>query len=287
MSTVIRRLETRSGRALRSLHIGAVCAYRTAMAKMKSARTGHGTHRGRSRGPEQAQSDYWLYGLHAVRAALNNEKRVKRRLVASQNAAEKLGPSDIPVEILSRRAMDGLLSPDTVHQGAALLVEQLPLGSLDETITQQAGPVVILDQVTDPQNTGAIFRSATAFGASAVITTRRRSAPESGALAKAASGGLDIVPYIRVTNLAQAIETLRDEDFFILGLDAEGSDELSQAELSEKVALVLGAEGKGLRQLTRQLCTALVRLPMSDKIESLNVASTAAVALYELARRRA
>lgn len=263
------------------------------MARTKTTRSGQGSRHKRTPRSDQDGDRYWLYGLHAVRAALNNQERVKHRLVATQNAAEKLPQADIPVEILSRPAIDKLLPPDAVHQGAALFVEQLPLGALGDVLDGQDiqdgqdKPIIILDQVTDPQNTGAIFRSAAAFGACAVVTTHRHSAPESGALAKAASGGLDIVPYIRVTNLAQAMETLGAEGFFILGLDAEGPDEISQVKIDGRVALVLGAEGKGLRQLTRQLCTSLVRLPMSDKIDSLNVASTAAVALYELARRRA
>ncbi len=229
---------------------------------------------------------YWLYGYHAVTAALGNPRRRVRRLVCTSAA---LAEHDFarPAERLEAPALAALLPTGAVHQGLAALVEPLPFVALEEALEDlPEGPqqLLLLDQVTDPQNVGAILRSASAFGAAAVILTERQAAPESGALAKAASGALDHVPLIRVVNLARAIETVKRAGLWCVGLAAEAELTLAEAKLAGRIALVLGAEGGGLRRLTREHCDQLVRLPTSGAIVQLNVSNAAAVALYELAR---
>lgn len=235
---------------------------------------------------KDVETTYWIYGFHAVRAACENARRTKHRLVATRNAADKLGPVDLEIEVVSRRAVDHLVPANAIHQGIALSVDPLPSYEFDEIQNGGSDLVVVLDQVTDPQNVGAVLRCAAAFEAGAVITTRRNSAPESGALAKAASGALDIVPYIREANLVKTLDSLQQSGFVLIGLDSEASEDLSAIQSAPQTALVLGAEGKGLRQSTREKCDWLARLPTASNIGSLNVASASAVALYELARRR-
>jgi 23S rRNA (guanosine2251-2'-O)-methyltransferase len=185
--------------------------------------------------------------------------------------------------------LESWLPRGAVHQGLAAKVHPLPDRGIEDVIAEAEGQeqarVMILDQVTDPQNVGAILRSAAAFGALAVILTERHAAPESGALAKAASGALEHVPLIRVANLARALELLKKGGFWIAGLAAEGSQTLADAKLTGKVGLALGAEGPGLRRLTREHCDLLVRLPTGGAIDHLNVSNAAAVALYELVRQ--
>lgn len=248
-------------------------------------------NKGSRRRPESArrksvETTYWIYGLHAVRAACNNPLRTKHRLVATRNAAEKLGSLEIDVEVASRKTIDHFVPSTAVHQGAALQVDPLPAYELNTLLDANSDLIVVLDQVTDPQNVGAVLRCAAAFEAGAVVTTRRNSAPESGVLAKAASGALDIVPYIREANLVKTLDTLQQSGFSLIGLDAEASEDLSTIQSAPQTALVLGAEGKGLRQSTKEICDWLARLPTASRIGSLNVASASAIALYELARRR-
>jgi 23S rRNA (guanosine2251-2'-O)-methyltransferase len=193
-----------------------------------------------------------------------------------------------PWEPIDRPVLERLLPEGAVHQGIAARVAPLPEADLYE-ICDLARPreqvrILILDQVTDPHNVGAILRSAAAFGALAVILTERHAAPESGTLAKAASGALEMVPLVRVGNLARAMGQLKEAGFWLAGLAAEGRSDLAGAKLSGKVGLVLGAEGPGLRRLTRDHCDLLVRLPTSGPISHLNVSNAAAVALYELVR---
>ena len=241
---------------------------------------------GASAPPAAPGGGYWLYGYHAVTAAMGNPRRHIRRVVATPAA---LAEHDFgrPVERLEAPVLAGLLPAGAVHQGLAALVEPLPFASLEEVLEDLPdGPqrILLLDQVTDPQNVGAILRSASAFGAAAVILTERHAAPESGALAKAASGALDHVPVVRVVNLARAIETVKRAGLWCVGLAAEAELTLADAKLTGRIALVLGAEGAGLRRLTREHCDQLVRLPTSGPISQLNVSNAAAVALYELAR---
>jgi len=243
--------------------------------------------------PREAAADqpalggtYWIYGYHAVTAALANPKRRFRRLVATPAA---LAEHQIarPADRLDPPALAALLPAGSVHQGLAALVEPLPFLALEELLDDlPEGPqrLVILDQVTDPQNVGAVLRSASAFAAAGLILTERHAAPESGALAKAASGALDHLPMIRVVNLARAIEAVKRAGFWCVGLAAEAELTIAAAKLAGRTALVLGAEGSGLRRLTREHCDQLVRLPTSGPIAQLNVSNAAAVALYELAR---
>ncbi len=231
---------------------------------------------------------YWLYGLHAVRAALANPKREVRRLVATHQTLEKLGEDwqerKLGAETLSPQEIERLLPKDAVHQGAALEVTPLPERSLEEYLAHATPqkPLLLLDQVTDPHNVGAILRSAAAFDVGAVIVTRDHAPQESATLAKASSGGIEIVPMITVTNLTQCMETLKKNGYWCVGLDGQAKQTLAEAKLDHKTALVLGAEGAGLRRLTSERCDLLVRLPISPIMESLNVSNAAAVALYAL-----
>lgn len=228
-----------------------------------------------------------MYGHHAVNAALANPERKILRLAQA-------GAGEVPMveghewEQVPRDILESWLPPGAVHQGLAAKVHPLPDRGVEDVIAEAEGQenaqVMILDQVTDPQNVGAILRSAAAFGALAVILTERHAAPESGALAKAASGALEHVPLIRVANLARAMEVLKKGGFWIAGLAAEGTQTLADAKLTGKVGLALGAEGPGLRRLTREHCDLLVRLPTGGAIDHLNVSNAAAVALYELVR---
>ncbi|EME69606.1 rRNA methylase [Paramagnetospirillum caucaseum] len=233
-------------------------------------------------------SSLWLYGIHAVNAALANPERRARRLVATAEAAKSLPPARLPVEAMERAEIDRLLAPGSVHQGVALLVEPLPATTMEDVI-RSAGMapsalVLVLDQVTDPHNVGAILRSAAAFGALAVIAPDRHAPDETGTLAKSASGALERMPLVRVTNVVRALEDLKKGGFWTAGLAADAPRTLAEAGLSGKVALVLGAEGEGMRRLTREHCDHLVRLPMCGEMESLNVSNAAAVALYEMRR---
>lgn len=236
-----------------------------------------------------AAATVWLFGLHAVRDALQNPARDKLRLVVTRNAADKLSDaiaqSGIEPELSDPRRFSAPLDPQSVHQGAALEVKPLNWGRLDDVVMQGTGAprVVLLDRVSDPHNVGAILRSAEVFGAAAVIGTLHHSAPETGALAKTASGALERQPYLRERNLAETMERLRDMGFLILGLDGEADVTLEQAVEGRKdraLALVMGAEGPGLRQKTKDTCDHLVKIPFAKAFGSLNVSNAAAVALY-------
>ncbi len=236
-----------------------------------------------------AAETIWLFGLHAVRDALLNPARAKLRLVVTQNAADKLkdeiATSGIRCEIADARKFPAPIDPQSVHQGAALEAKPLDWGSVSELCAPQGGnPVVLLlDRVTDPHNVGAILRSAEVFGARAVIAPHRHSAPETGSLAKSASGALERQPYLRVPNLANAMNGLREMGYFIIGLDgtAEITLEAALADLPQvPLALALGAEGPGLRELTTKICHRMAKIPFAGKFGSLNVSNAAAVALY-------
>ena len=232
----------------------------------------------------------WLFGLHAVRDALLNPNREKLRLVVTQNALAKLQDavteSGMEPEISDPRKFAAPIDPDSVHQGAALEVKPLNWGSIADVALGE-GPmpprIVLLDRVTDPHNVGAILRSAEVFGARAVIAVQRHSAPETGALAKTASGALERQPYIRIRNLAEAIEELQELGFLVFGLAGEAEKTIEEAIDGQKdrpIALVLGAEGPGLREKTRETVTDLVRIEFGGGFGSLNVSNAAAVALY-------
>lgn len=234
------------------------------------------------------QGSYWLYGIHAVKSALANGKRKVLRAVATQQSADKIRleckQRNVTLNIVSPQDIAKLLPQGAVHQGVALDLVPLAEMSLENYIAQAGAqkPVVLLDQVTDPHNVGAILRSAAAFGAGAVIVTKDNAPQESAIIAKASSGGVEIVPLIPVTNLSQSMETLKKAGFWCVGLDGEAKQDIAKAKLDHKTALVLGAEGAGLRRLTAERCDLLVRLPISPQMESLNVSNAAAVALYAL-----
>lgn len=235
-----------------------------------------------------------IWGLHAVEAALNNERRVVRRLALTENAerrlAEAIAAKGASVERASPRDLDRDLGTETVHQGALLEAEPLPEPSLEDLIALSAstgGPLVVLDQVTDPHNVGAILRSAAVFGAAGMIMTRRHSPPLSGALAKTASGALELVPIALVGNLARTLAELGEAGVARIGLDGEAEAEIGIETFGVPSAIVLGAEGKGLRRLTRELCDRLVRIGAAGALASLNVSNAAAVALYAASRRQA
>lgn len=238
-----------------------------------------------------AAETIWLFGLHAVRDALANPAREKLRLVLTRNAADRLGDLAMEPEITDPRVFDKTvpLAPDSVHQGAALEVRPLRWGSLSEVCLRE-GPagarplVVALDRVTDPHNVGAILRSAEVFGARAVIAPARHTAPETGALAKTASGALERQPYLRVPNLNDALREMQNMGFTVIGLDGAADRTLAQVLASgpsgAAVCLVLGAEGPGLREGTRAVCDHLARIDYPGTFGSLNVSNAAAVALY-------
>ncbi|RVC73553.1 RNA methyltransferase [Mesorhizobium sp. M4A.F.Ca.ET.022.05.2.1] len=224
-----------------------------------------------------------LYGLHTVRAALDNSRRKIRKMLVTRNAAERLAIADLAAlpfkaELVEPKEIDRITGSDAVHQGVLIEAEPLKPKRLDALGDTQL--VLVLDQVTDPHNVGAILRSAVAFGAGALITTARHSPQESGVLAKSASGALEHIDQIEVKNLADALGQLHEAGFQTIGLDSDGPAELEKTFAGDKIALVLGAEGKGLRQKTRETVTALARLDMPGAIRSLNVSNAAAVSLY-------
>src|ERR1700686_4025559 len=223
-----------------------------------------------------------LYGWHTVAAALANPQRRIRKLWLSENAARRLADDHIDTrvtpEIVRPSLIDQRLGPDAVHQG--LLAEADPLPPPDIDALAQQGIVLVLDQITDPHNVGAIMRSAAAFAVKAIVTTARHSPEATGVLAKSASGALEMVPLVTVQNLARALTEMNDQGFFTVGLDSAGTEDLGAMTLRQPLALVLGAEGKGLRQLTRETCSVVARLDMPGEIKSLNVSNAAVLALY-------
>lgn len=244
--------------------------------------------------PKREESDtVRLFGLHAVEAALNNENRAINKLMMTENAEHKLAAlvarRGVAPERVTPRDLDRLLGPDTVHQGVMLetgLLEEPELIDLAEKAAGGGGPLILLDQVTDPQNVGAVLRSAAVFGAAGVVMTRRNSPPLNGTLAKSASGALELVPVVLAQNLSGALNDLRDAGFTILALDGDATTLLEDEPLTGPVALVFGAEGKGLRELTRKTSDRLVKIATGGAIRSLNVSNAAAIALHLAAMRR-
>ncbi len=266
--------------------------------KVPGAKAHFGGHGPRTRGhhperrdrTEQAGSGgrFWLYGIHAAKAALANERRKFHRILVTERTHELLPPG-VAAETLSPDAISRLLPQGAVHQGIALLCDPLPALDLEDAVgLKPPGDrlVVVLDQVTDPHNEGAILRSAAAFGAAAVVVQDRHAPPESGVLAKTASGALDIVPRVAVVNIARTLERLGRLGFWRIALASDGDSALSEATNSGDVALVLGAEGAGLRRLVREHCDVSAHIPVATAIGSLNVSNAAAIAFYELRRVR-
>ena len=227
-----------------------------------------------------------IYGAHPVEEALKNPKRKFVKLTCTLNGAERLKafiqPLGITPEIVNPKVLDRKVEPDAVHQG--MILEAKPLRQPQLKEIEQSGVVVMLDQVTDPHNVGAILRTCAAFQVTAVVTTARHSAEASGVLFKAASGAYEHVPFVKVTNLARAMEELREVGFRLVGLDSEAEIALGEVDKTPPLVLILGAEGKGLRELTRKNCDVVAKLDFSGAIRSLNVSNAAAVALYALTR---
>lgn len=259
---------------------------------MRDHRKHRGGHKNRHQGRREPRRERasdgaaLIFGWHAVQAALANPKRRLRRLLVSPNAARRLEElkikTKIAPEVVRPEEIDRKLSTDAVHQG--ILLEADPLPDLDLEDIAPDGLVLVLDQITDPHNFGAIMRSAAAFNASAIVTTARHSPEATGVLAKSASGGLEHVPLVLVQNLSRALHELKSRGFLLVGLDEDSKTDLAAAPLQAPLALVMGAEGKGMRHLTRENCDLLTRLDMPGAIKSLNVSNAAALALY-IARR--
>jgi len=233
---------------------------------------------------------YWIYGWHSAKAALANPDRVIKRVWLTANAQGKLESfkelmeraEQCGVEKVTGEMLTQMLAGDAVHQGIAVEVPALDDSNIERIIHAHAkGPAILLDQVHDPHNVGAILRSAAAFDSKGVVMTRRHGARESGVMARAAAGALETVPLVRVSNLVQGMLALKSAGFWCMGLDAHATDMLHDVAMAEKQALILGAEGKGLRRLTAEHCDNLVKLPMAPQMESLNVSNAAAVAMYE------
>ena len=247
-------------------------------------------------GKSRKSGPFWLYGLHSVLAALGNPQRQCLKLLVAKPQADTLaprlraagtaGPGVLQPQVVGREDIERVLPQGAVHQGVALLVEPLPSPDL-EAILPAEGPAVVvaLDQVSDPQNLGAILRSAAGLGALAVVTQERHAPGVTPILAKAASGALEAVPLVQVNNLVRALQDLKRGGFWVVGLDAEAEETLSALDAGERVVLLLGAEGAGLRRLSKETCDFLASIPLRGPVPSLNVSSAAAIGLYELLGR--
>ena len=239
----------------------------------------------RSRGSKSAEAKPHIYGLHAAAEALQNAARPIFGVTATRNAANRLSgrlaARGITPTLVEPRELDRLLGREAVHQGVAVSVGPLPPVELRDLL-ERGGTLIVLDQVTDPRNVGAILRLAAAFAVRGLIVTRRNRPAETGVLAKAASGGLEHVSVCEVANLARALEQMRDEGFAVVGLDSDGEAALDELDHDPKTALVLGAEGAGLRRLTRVHCDSIARIDLPGPIGSVNVATAAALALQTL-----
>ena len=235
----------------------------------------------------------WLYGRHPVFAALANPTRQIERLLATPSLLESEGEQlealikgRFPIEEADPKQLDRLIGPDSVHQGLAIAARPLDQPDVAELRpASDAATVVVIDQATDPRNVGAVIRAAAAFSATAVVTTARSAPEETGALVKATAGTFEQIAYVQATNLARAIRTLQEAGYWTVGLDGASETGLADAPFDRPTALVIGAEGRGLRRLTAEACDALVRIPIAESVESLNLATAAAIALYERSRK--
>lgn len=247
-------------------------------------RSGHGGNKGKPWLSKSADADgpFYIYGLHTIEAAFRNPERKRHKLLVTQNALRRLEERnitiDVPVEDASPRDIDKLVGKDAVHQGAALLVDPLPEYGPEHLKDGQL--VLALDQVTDPHNVGAILRSAVALNADAVVTTRRHAPEEGPVLAKTASGALDMIKHVRIQNMARFVEEMRDKGYQAIALDSEGPEAVENTAFTDKTLLVLGSEGKGVREGVRKSCDTLARLDMPGEIKSLNVSNAAILSLY-------
>ena len=243
------------------------------------------SHKRKSSGRPYGSGENWLWGAHAVSAALNNDARKIRRLVGTRNALERLGQTKLKADCVDPAAIDALLPRDAVHQGLALQADPLPPVQVEDVIAADTRRVVVLDQISDPHNLGAIFRSAAAFGFGAVIMQTRNAPPITGIVAKAAVGAIETVKECRVVNIARALDSLNGSGFHTVGLAGQGAAMIGPAVRgAERIAIVLGAEGPGLRPGVAKACAELARIPMAPEMESLNVSNAAAIAFYEAFR---
>jgi 23S rRNA (guanosine2251-2'-O)-methyltransferase len=245
--------------------------------------------RGRPSAASGEEAPAILYGWHTVKAALENPARSIRRLYATENAARRLAEDGVvlpePPELVRPDAIAARLPPDAVHQGLLAEADPLPSPELEEIVP--AGLLLVLDQITDPHNVGAILRTAAGFAVAAIVTTARHSPEATGVLAKSASGALEFVPIVTVQNLARALGALKERGTLVIGLDSSGERDLGEVAMRAPLALVLGAEGKGLRALTRATCDEVARLDLPGRTKSLNVSNAAALALYVASKRLA
>lgn len=245
--------------------------------------------------PVPTDDNHWIYGKHASLAALGNPRRNIKHILVNRNMHNEVPHLEnfkANVQIVDNKAIENVLPAGSIHQGIAVQTTPLTEMSMDEFCRKsvkstEPSIVLLLDQVTDPHNVGAILRSAAAFGVEAVITTSHNSPQETGTLAKSASGSLELVPFIRVTNLVSAMDELKACQYWILGLDGYAEKTLDTTTSYTKTALVLGSEEKGMRRLTKEHCDVLVKLPIDSKVESLNVSNAAAISLYALSRHSA
>ena len=235
----------------------------------------------------QARDSELIYGLHSATAALRNSQRMVHAVWVTQNMSERiaslLAERRLQANVVHPRDIDKITGSNAVHQGIALKATPLPAPSLEEV--DDEGLVIVLDQVTDPHNVGAILRTCAAFNVKAMVTTARHSPDGSSVMTKSASGALEVVPIIKVTNLARALEHLAVKGFTLIGLDSEAELSLENVELAGPYAIVLGAEGRGLRKLTRTKCDVMARIDLPGSLVSLNVSNAAALALYALTCR--
>jgi len=244
--------------------------------------------------PRTSVSGIWIYGRHAGIAALCNSRRKIIRVLVRHADPDvdglNLPKLQIQPEVVDRQSLEAVLPPDAVHQGLAVLVAPLPPIDLPHLLTrpeyQESVTLLVLDQAHDPRNIGAVLRTAAAFGVAAVLVPDRGSPDESGPLAKAATGALEIVPLVRVTNLVRTLEDLKHDGFWCIGLDGHTDREISDIDFTGRIVITLGAEGKGLRRLTRETCDHLGKIPISNDMESLNLSNAAAITLYEASRQR-
>lgn len=252
---------------------------------MASKRGRHSSKSKPRRSSKAEGVEQWLWGLHTVTAALANPERMHSQLLATSKTAaalkERAGKLDIQPQIVESRAIEQVAGRDAVHQGVALRTSGLPALEVEDVMAS-GKTLMVLDQVTDPQNVGAILRSCAAFDVGGLIIQDRHTPPMTGVLAKAASGALESVPVVQVTNLTRALETLKEGGYWSVGLAGEAESTLSSDSLPSPVVIVMGAEGAGLRRLTRDYCDLLVRIPMAPAMESLNVSAAAAVTLFSV-----
>ncbi|NQV98981.1 MAG: 23S rRNA (guanosine(2251)-2'-O)-methyltransferase RlmB [Rhodospirillales bacterium] len=242
--------------------------------------------------PHKAASGLWIYGIHACRALLANPQRRIHQILVTRHTADLFDPADlpesVPVQIVERTFLDAALPPESVHQGIAINCEPLPDLDIADIIALERADsvVVVLDQANDPRNIGSVMRSAAAFGADAVIVPDRGTPEVSGSMAKAAAGALESIPFVRVTNLARSLRKLKDAGYWCVGLDGTATQTLAQTDMTGKTAIVMGAEGTGLRQLTAETCDFLAKIPISGEVESLNLSIATSIALYERNRTK-